>query len=83
MKTLIFLSLIASACSGQKLGKNKYGTVDTIHLYNDAEIIIYKSGSAVRHDTIWFNKQTGDVLIKEVDVVVKYSENLRSPFKFN
>lgn len=84
MKKIILIILLISgvSCYGQKKAAYKYGEVDSVIQYQDAQIISYKNkvGKQVR-DTIWTVGQKKDIEVELAHHVITTSQYLKPRIK--
>lgn len=74
MKHYLLLILLFFACWGmkgeaQKVDAFHYKKVDSLIMYKNAEIIIYKQNGKPKKDTLYFNKMRGAVNIENAGTV--------------
>lgn len=79
----VFILFLAVNGYGQKIAAYKYGEVDTVLQFQDAQIIIYndKKGSH-KADTIYHSKQKKEIVIDWAHVVITDSRYLKTRSKF-
>lgn len=73
------LLLCAVFCQGQKV--KKYGEVDSVIQYQDAQIVSYKKNGKQIRDTVWNNSKK-QIEIDWAHVVQQRSDYLRPRLKF-
>jgi hypothetical protein len=76
--TSLVLCLVSVFCHGQKV--KKYGEVDSVIQYQDAQIVSYKKSGRQIRDTIWNNSKK-DIEIDWAHVVQQRSDYLRPRFR--
>lgn len=81
-KLLTLLLLIPCFCVAQKKAPYKYGEVDSVIQYQDAQIISYKKDGKQKRDTIWTATQKKDIEIDWSRVVITDSRFLKPRIKF-
>lgn len=64
------LLLCAVSCQAQKIKPYVYKVVDTLHSYEDAEIIVYKQNGIIKRDTIYYDKMKQEIKIETCQAVI-------------
>lgn len=79
MKKYLFILFILAACvvaKAQKIKSHQYNYVDSVIVYYNAEIIVYKQNGLIVRDTLWLPLKH-DVNINEAGVVLDKSRKLK------
>lgn len=68
IKLLIVFLLFAVASKSQRIAKNKYGDVDTLFMYKNGDVIVYRQNNKLVRDTVVFDADNKFVKLGNVNV---------------